>query len=251
MSANELYQYSVVSALMDGVASKGLPISTLLSKGDHGLGTFRHMVGEMIILDGHVYQMKSDGSVSTLSPSSPSDDDDDDDDISVTPFAMITRFSPTVTTRAAFQSKQQLFDFVSGLLPGTRNNYVSIRLDGTFKHVKARTVGGQTHPGEGLADLGKHQTTREFADEGGMRGTVIGFRSPAFMHGVSVAGDHLHFISEDRKTGGHLLSFETVGEVEVRAAGIWRVVLELPRDDEEFARAKLEADREGISRVEG
>ncbi|OIW23787.1 alpha-acetolactate decarboxylase [Coniochaeta ligniaria NRRL 30616] len=248
MSVNELFQYSVVSALMDGVASKGLPISTLLANGNHGLGTFRHMVGEMIILDGKVYQMNSDGSVATVSPSSSTSPDDDR---AVTPFAMVTRFSPTVTTRAAFQSKQHLFDSVSSLLPGTRNNYISIRLDGTFKNVKARTVGGQAHPREGLAELGKHQTTREFAGDEGIRGTVIGFRSPAFMQGISVAGDHLHFISEDRKTGGHLLSFETVGEVEVKVAGIWKVVLELPRDDEEFDQAKLEADREGIEKAEG
>jgi len=254
MSPNELFQYSVVSALMDGVASKGLPISTLLANGDHGLGTFRHMAGEMIILDGHVYQMKSDGSVSTVSPSPPSSSPSQslEDDTSITPFAMITRFSPTVTARAAFQSKQSLYDRVSSLLPGTRNNYVSIRLDGTFRNVRARTVGGQTCAGEGLAELGKHQTTHEFASsEEGVRGTVIGFRSPAFMQGISVAGDHLHFISEDRKTGGHLLSFETVGEVDVKVAGIWKVVLELPRDDVEFDAAKLEADREGISKVEG
>ncbi|KAH8905722.1 alpha-acetolactate decarboxylase [Coniochaeta sp. PMI_546] len=249
MSANELFQYSVVSALMDGVASKGLPISTLLANGNHGLGTFRHMVGEMIILDGQVYQMKSDGSVSTVPPSSSTSLDDDDR--SITPFAMITRFSPTVTTRAAFQSKQHLFDSVSSLLPGTRNNYISIRLDGTFKNVRARTVGGQTHPREGLSELGKHQTTHEFAADEGIRGTIIGFRSPAFMQGISIAGDHLHFISEDRNTGGHLLFFETVGEVEVKVAGIWKVVLELPRDDEEFDQAKLEADREGIKKVEG
>ncbi len=59
---NELFQYSVVSALMDGVAGSGLPLAELLSHGDHGLGTFRHMVGEMIILDGAIYQMRSDGS---------------------------------------------------------------------------------------------------------------------------------------------------------------------------------------------
>lgn len=206
------------------------------------------MAGEMIILDGLVYQMKSDGSVSAVHPSpSPARDDD----TSATPFAMITRLAPTVRTRAAFASKQDLFEKVGALLPGTRNSYVSIRLDGVFKNVRARTVGGQTCAGEGLAELGKHQTTREFAGEEGIRGTVVGFRSPAFMQGVSVAGDHLHFISDDRKTGGHLLGFETVEEVEVGLAGIWRVTIELPRGDEEFDRARLEADGEGIEKVEG
>lgn len=60
---NELYQFSVVSALMDGVADQGLECGKLLQHGDLGLGTFRHMQGELIINDGEVYQMKHDGSV--------------------------------------------------------------------------------------------------------------------------------------------------------------------------------------------
>lgn len=60
---NELYQFSVVSALMDGVADQGLELGKLMKHGDLGLGTFRHMQGELIIVDGDVYQMKHDGSV--------------------------------------------------------------------------------------------------------------------------------------------------------------------------------------------
>lgn len=245
MAVNELFQYSVVSALMDGVASKGLPIRTLLENGDHGLGTFRRMDGEMIILDGQIYQMKSDGSISFLSP-------DDSDEI-ITPFAMVTRFSPTITTSAQLEDKPQLVELVTKLLPRTRNNYVAIRLDGMFKSVTVRTVDGQTEAREGLAELGKRQRVNKLENEDGrgIRGTVIGFRSPEFLQGVSVAGDHLHFISEDRKRGGHLTGFETEGEVEVKVAGIWRVLLEFPKDDEEFDMAKLEGDGEGIRAVEG
>lgn len=60
---NELYQFSVVSALMDGVADQGLECGKLLKHGNLGLGTFRHMQGELIINEGEVYQMKHDGSV--------------------------------------------------------------------------------------------------------------------------------------------------------------------------------------------
>lgn len=237
---------------MDGVASKGLAIGELLANGDHGLGTFRHMVGEMIILDGQVYQMKSDGSVSSVSPVPPSSPSSSaDDNKCITPFAMITRFSPTVTARAALHSKQELFDLVTRLLPGTRNNYLALRLDGLFKDVKVRTVGGQTEPKQGLAELGRDQTSHVFSDQEGIRGTVIGFRSPAFMQGVSVAGDHLHFITNDRTKGGHLLSFETIGDAEVKVAGIWKVILELPRNDEDFDQASLAMDGEGIRKVEG
>jgi hypothetical protein len=63
MATNEVYQFSVVSALMDGVASDGAPLSYLLKHGDTGLGTFRRMQGELIVLDGEIYQMFVDGTV--------------------------------------------------------------------------------------------------------------------------------------------------------------------------------------------
>lgn len=91
MMSNQLFQFSIVSALIDGVASQGLPIYDLISYGSFGLGTFRYMVGEMIILDGAVYQMKSDGSVLTIKSRAY--------DKTVTPFAMITHFQPSVTAK--------------------------------------------------------------------------------------------------------------------------------------------------------
>jgi len=38
-------------------------------------------------------------------------------------------------------------------------------------------------------------------------GTLVGFYTPAFMGSLSVPGMHLHFLSADRKTGGHLLEW--------------------------------------------
>ncbi|KAJ9156394.1 Alpha-acetolactate decarboxylase [Pleurostoma richardsiae] len=247
MATNELFQFSIVSALMDGVASHGLPVSTILANGDHGLGTFRNLVGELIILDGKAYRMNPDGSITHIGFTASTE--------TISPFAMITRFSPTVITKADLPGKakvpgkEALFELLSHLLPGARNHYLAIRVEGVFKSVTVRTVGGQREPHEGLADVGKHQVSHTFTEA--MTGTIIGFRSPPYMQGVSVAGDHLHFISEDRARGGHLLAFETAEKVEVAVAPIWTVHLELPRDDAEFNEATLKGDSEGIKAVEG
>ncbi|KAK1763097.1 alpha-acetolactate decarboxylase [Phialemonium atrogriseum] len=242
MATNELFQYSVVSALMDGVASNGLPVSALLANGDLGLGTFRHMAGEMIVLDGRAHQMKVDG---TITPSDP--------DVDVTPFAMVTRFRPTATVRAALPSKESLAHLLDRLFPRSRNAYVAFRIDGAFRSVTVRTAEGQRFRGEGLAAVGARQVTHTFGGGGGavVRGAAVGFRSPAFLQGVSVAGVHLHFIAEDGERGGHVLALETDGEVDVGAAALTRVVLELPADDEEFNAARLERDSEGIQAIEG
>ncbi|KAJ0158534.1 Alpha-acetolactate decarboxylase [Colletotrichum tanaceti] len=241
MAVNEIFQYSIISALMDGVASTGLPVSQLVAHGDHGLGTFRHMVGEMIILDGKIYQMKSDNTVTPVDTSPASD--------AVAPFAMVTRLRPTATVRAAFADKKRLFEHLSRHLPGSRNFFLAIRIEGVFKGVTVRTAGGQSRPGEGLVEVGRNQASHTFEEP--VRGTVVGFRSPEYTMGISVAGDHLHFITEDRTQGGHILSFGTDGEVDIGAAQISKWHLELPTNDPEFARARLEGDKEGIAAVEG
>jgi alpha-acetolactate decarboxylase len=245
MASNALFQYSVVTALMDGVASNGLPLHSLLQYGDHGLGTFRYMGGEMIIIDGQIYSMRSNGSVSLISPSEQTD--------TITPYAMVTRFSPTVTKEVKLGGKDELEAFLTNLMPRTRNNYLAFRIDGVFKSVTVRAAGPQKEKGEGLVAVCARQTVFELEPEegGGIKGTIIGFRSPAFLQGVSVAGDHLHFITKDRKRGGHMLGFETEGKVEVQVAGMWKVELEFPKDDEEFDQAKLKGDDEGIKAVEG
>ncbi|KAJ0334317.1 hypothetical protein COL5a_000369 [Colletotrichum fioriniae] len=241
MAVNEIFQYSIISALMDGVASKGLPVSDLISHGNQGLGTFRYMVGEMIILDGKLYQMKSDNTVTPIDTSPASD--------AVAPFAMVTRFQPTATIKAAFSNKKELFEHLSQDFPDSKNFFLAIRIEGVFKGITVRTAGGQSKPGESLVEVGKHQASHTFEEP--VRGTVVGFRSPEYTMGISVAGDHLHFITEDRTQGGHILSFGTDGEVEIGAAQISKWHVELPTNDPEFNKAALEGDKEGIAAVEG
>ncbi|KAH6880408.1 alpha-acetolactate decarboxylase [Thelonectria olida] len=239
MATNEIYQYSIMSGLIDGVANDGLPIQTLLTHGDHGLGTFRHMVGEMIVIDGHVFQMKSDGSIVPIDLNTCTD---------ITPFAMITRFQPTQHTKAVIPSKKDFTRILGELTPKARNLFVAFRIDGMFKSVTVRTADGQRFPGERVIELGKRQVTHVLEE---VRGSLIGFRSPGYTQGVSVAGDHLHFINTERTLGGHVLGFETEEEVHIGIAVISKVHLELPTDNSQFNEAALELDASSIHKVEG
>jgi alpha-acetolactate decarboxylase len=40
-----------------------------------------------------------------------------------------------------------------------------------------------------------------------VEGTLAGFRSPTYAHGIGVAGFHLHFLRQDKHAGGHALDF--------------------------------------------
>lgn len=238
MAENEVFQYSLISALMDGVAAHGTPISRILAHGDHGLGTFRNMVGEMIVVDGEVYQMKADGTVVHIS----------DPATTVTPFATVTRFRPTTTRKTVVSGKADLQAILTSLFPAAKNHFLAIRMDGVFRNIEFRTAGGQCFPREGMVDVCSRQSTYTFSGE---EGSVFGFRCPQYVMGINVAGDHLHFISKDRQRGGHILAFETEGEVMLSVAQMSNFHMELPTDDDDFNEAALVKDEKGIHAVEG
>jgi alpha-acetolactate decarboxylase len=94
--------------------------------------------------------------------------------------------------------------------------------------------------------LGDAQFVSEYND---ISGTVIGFRSPKAFQGLAVAGEHLHFISEDRKAGGHVL--EITGEdLNMGMARVKDIHIELPTG-QDFNDATLVSDDARIKKVEG
>lgn len=226
MAVNEIYQYSVMSALMAGVATTGIPLPTLLKQGDHGIGTFTYMQSELILIDGIAWQVNGDGSIVAL----------DRTDVAIElPFAMVTRFSPTLQMRVSVSGKASFAAMLAHLLPDAGNLFVAVRLQGQFRSVVVRTSLGQSFPGQALPDAEKNQAV--FALEGA--GVVVGFRSPRFIRGVGVAGLHFHFASHvGGHGGGHVLEMEG-DDVELQAAVVTKVHLELPAEDTEYNTAVL------------
>src|SRR2546429_3387558 len=82
VSHHTLYQVSTATALVEGIYQGAVRVGTLREHGDLGLGTFENLDGEMVIVDGHFFHVRSDGSVREC-----------DDDV-LSPFAVITRFAP-------------------------------------------------------------------------------------------------------------------------------------------------------------
>ena len=77
---NTLSQVSTIDALIAGVYEGEVTLKQLVVMGDTGIGTFDCLDGEMIVLDGKVYQIKSDGKVYIPSPNT------------TTPFASVINF---------------------------------------------------------------------------------------------------------------------------------------------------------------
>src|SRR3954447_25933679 len=59
-----LFQVSTSGALVAGLYSGAVSAAVIVQHGDFGLGTFENLDGEMVILNGHVYQVRGNGTVS-------------------------------------------------------------------------------------------------------------------------------------------------------------------------------------------
>ena len=207
-----LFQTSTIEALLEGNYDGDVSFAELEDRGDFGLGTLDALDGEMIALDGAFYQIKADGLAYAI------------DGRSRTPFAVVTFFEPGLSrTLSAPMDFAGLCSLVDRLVGGTEA-CCAVRVDGRFELVKTRSVPRQRKPYPPLVEVVEGQTTFELRD---VTGTLVGFRFPDHARGLNVPGYHLHFITDDRSAGGHVLSCRlSSGELHVDREADLR--LELP-----------------------
>jgi len=198
--------------LYDGVISFG----QLKAKGNFGIGTSHALNGEMILLDGIAYRIEADGKVYNI------------DDSEKTPFAIVTEFKSqkTIDINSLF-NLDKMQNFLNTLFI-SKNYFYAIRIDGIFKQVKVRSVPAQSKPYPALSKVVKKQSV---FTSGNVSGTLVGFWFPAYISGVNVPGYHFHFISNDRKFGGHVLELET-GQVKINIGVIRHFKMLLPENNE-------------------
>jgi alpha-acetolactate decarboxylase len=234
MEPNHIYQFSLLNALMDGVSENGITASKLASKGNQGLGTFSRMNGELLFLDGKIYQLQAEGNVREVEP-----------DAQI-PFAVSTQFEAQKTVDVELPNKESVDKALDDFNARAKNLFMTYRINGHFEYLKCRTVRGQSYKGEPLSELGKKQSVEEYHN---VSGTIIGIRTPTNWQGFGVAGEHLHFVNDERSAGGHVLEVKA-GKVSMQMAVASNVHIELPTT-EDFNEAKLVTDDEGVKAVEG
>ena len=219
-----LFQVSTSGALVAGVYEREVTVRKILEHGDFGLGTFANLDGEMVVLDGRVYQVQDPGRVSEASPDAGA------------PFAVVTRFDPSIDvsidTIGSFEDLETRCD----VFRRSGNIFYALRLEGRFQSVRARAV-KPPQPGGELVDAASAQSEFNFTD---LDGTLVGLWSPGFSSAFSVAGYHFHFLSADRQHGGHLLDL-SAKTLRLRVEALTEFHLALP-ELEAFLKADLSKD---------
>lgn len=210
-SMKTIYISTPVNALVEGIYEENVTFAEIKLHGDFGLGTFNDLDGEMVMLNGTTYQINSEGRINVIG------------DEALSPFACVTFFKPIFHDDIMGEMDYQAFiEMLYSLLPSP-NLFYAIRVEGSFAHVKTRSIPRQESY-RPIVEITKSQTTFDFNE---IEGNIIGFFTPSFMASLNVPGLHLHFLSSDRKHGGHMLECRPLkGRIDIQL--IDRLEISLP-----------------------
>ncbi len=192
-SAEEVFQISTHSNLAIGAFDGAMSIKELLTHGNFGLGTFDKLDGEMMVLDGQVYRAGIDGRVNQVAPRV------------TTPFAVVVPFKAQKRMLVPEGLNQDAVLARMDNLPLNAARIYAVRIDGNFQSIKVRSEPAQNKPYRPIADVLREQQVSHNYEN--ITGTLVGFRFPKASASVNNPGWHFHFVSADRKIGGHVLGF--------------------------------------------
>lgn len=215
---SKVYQHGTLATLVPGLFDGTFPIGELLKNGDTGIGTAAGLGGEMIVLEGTPYLVKSDGHIDVLPAET------------LVPFATVHFDDPNAAgSKVADLAKADIGQHIFNK-KALKNVFFAVKIKGKFSHVKARAVAAQKRPYPTLGEVADKQAIFE---ESASQGTVIGYFSPELFQGMASAGFHLHYINDERTMGGHLLDF-TVSEGVLIVQPFASVEQHFPFDNKEF-----------------
>lgn len=229
-------QVSTVQALLQGVYDGDTIFGQLKTFGDFGGGTLNGLDGEMLAFDGQFYHVKGDGSAH-LVPNTMK-----------TPYAIVHFFhtDKMVILNTPIQSYKDFQNYLSQHLP-SRNRPYAFKIRGKFDYLKTRSVYKQSQPYLPLIEVVAHQSIFEFKN---ITGTAVGYWFPDYLDQLTVPGYHLHFISEDKQRGGHVLNCR-VSAATIAIDFIDGVHLLIPQDATFHGTDLTNYSREELKKVKG
>ena len=191
-----LYQVALLQSLTLGYFDGSITVGNLKTHGDTGIGTFEGLDGEMIVLDGVVYRANQNCQINVVA-----------DKVTV-PFSNVTFFDKDFSVKLNdVNDKESLEKILTASVDEHgANSFYMIKLRGTFNAITVRSELGQSKPYPTLVEaLQATQKERTFEN---ISGTVVGLYCPDFMSSLNSTGWHFHFVSDDKKFGGHVLGLD-------------------------------------------
>ena len=235
---NKMYQVSTLQALAMGYSRRVLTVSELLRHGDTGLGTYEDVDGEMILVDGHPYRADENGAICQM------------DSAAGTPFCAVAFLQrENEIPLSGIEDMESLKNWLDVKIEedfGLNSMHI-VRIDGYYKTILARSEAPyRAHHMRLKEVLEKNQKEFAFSE---IAGTLVGVYFPDYMDGINAPGWHLHFVSEDRKKGGHVF------DLSLREGKVWlnklsHLEIDLPKEAAFDTYSLKDVSEEEIKEVE-
>ena len=221
------YQYSIWFAFVNKVFDGDLKVSELKTKGDIGLGSFDSLDGELVMLDGVPYRIRENGEISIGR---------NEDEIV---YADATFFHE----EGVFQIKGPVdypsFQNMLNTKMESEHYFYAYRVPVKLDYIKLGGVPKVEKPfTDGLDVL---LPIRPVFEAENISGTLVGFYCPEYIGNINAFGHHFHFISDDRKWGGHVMEFKTKHDIEVPWDQKTSYAFDLPKN-KTFENVKLDSE---------
>ncbi|WP_192483932.1 MULTISPECIES: acetolactate decarboxylase [Cysteiniphilum] len=198
LQANQttLYQYGTISALLAGDYREKVDLSTTKAHDNTfaigaGVG-----LGEVVAINGVYYIADPHGQLKEMNkPSGFS-------------FLTATDFKPNNSLNFSIKNKLSLEKLQEMIMSKVKSNQISyaILIKGQFKQILLRSEDYSKAQDLPLDIwLKQHENRYTLKD---ISGEMVTFFSPEYTKGFGVPGFHSHFVTDDKKTGGHVLNAE-------------------------------------------
>lgn len=188
-----LFQYSGVEAFDLLEYDGSLSIQEIRDYGNFGLGCFNALDGELIAFEDNFFHATADGALKKAMPAA------------LVSCVYMTHFIPHIQLSHNYQFElAHLANIVKQQFTHQGQPFYAIRIVSHFDKISVRSVPPQKKPYPTIEEVVKEQALFEFND---VKATMIGFHFPNYLKGLTFAGFHLHFVTDDLAHGGHVLDF--------------------------------------------
>lgn len=192
MENNKLFQVSNLTAFKNKGYDGKISIKKMLTFGDTGFGTYHKLNGEMIVIDGVAYRALGDCSIEVA------------DLAETTPFATLGVLE--ICEARILDINGDMGCAMEKLDQAIEHPEKPIlaRISGKFEFIEIHGVWPQNKPYGELDRIVRNQQVQVLKN---ISGCLVGVFCPASAKGINVVGWHFHFLSNDKKIGGHVNNF--------------------------------------------
>lgn len=224
-----LYQIALFQSVAQGEYYGAISVGEFKEHGDFGMGIFESVNGELIMLDGVVYQALYDGTIAV-----PADE-------YMIPYGNAAFFEADIeggTIDAGSVSELESLLNKDIAAKYGRNQFYFAKIYGEFPYVAVRSELKQEEPFK-MLNVALKTDQRKYEYEN-IEGTIVGLFCPAYMNSMNAPGWHFHFISEDKTKGGHMTE-AVLKNCRLQVHKMSRFIAEMP-DSETFNSKDLGKD---------